>query len=270
MAAVEPEPTKRTTCSSVAPDRVPDDPPRLGPEARRLEARARRLGVRVGVERQDRVAQVVLDERQAAAGGGVVGVGDAADAERARHRLVVADDRGADQLDEAGRVRSPGVRRGAVRAGRRGFRAGRWRLVVHPPMVAGLEWQNPAMTPVPAAASPPPGLLLFLGYAFLVLGAIGVSLRWVVDQAISAPVSVPGIVVMVLLAYTIFTHHDGAPAQAGGPGPGGRALDADDPGRSAPPARSRAAGRDRAGRPCGSPACRPAPTVRPKAWLSEP
>jgi MFS superfamily sulfate permease-like transporter len=51
----------------------------------------------------------------------------------------------------------------------------------------------------------PPGIRIFLGYAFLVLGLIGVSLRFVVDQAISAPLSLPGIVVMVLLAYTIFT-----------------------------------------------------------------
>jgi hypothetical protein len=51
----------------------------------------------------------------------------------------------------------------------------------------------------------PGGVRIFLGYAFLVLGLIGVSLRWVIDQAISAPVSGPGIVVMVLLAYTIFT-----------------------------------------------------------------
>lgn len=51
----------------------------------------------------------------------------------------------------------------------------------------------------------PPGVLVFLGYAFLILGVIGLSLRWVVDQAISAPISGPGIVVMVLLAYTIFT-----------------------------------------------------------------
>ncbi len=51
----------------------------------------------------------------------------------------------------------------------------------------------------------PPGIRIFLGYAFLVLGVIGLSLRWVVDQAISAPVSLPGVVVMVLLAYTIFT-----------------------------------------------------------------
>jgi hypothetical protein len=51
----------------------------------------------------------------------------------------------------------------------------------------------------------PPGIVVFLGYAMLVLGAIGLSLRFVVDQAVAAPVSLPGIVVMVLLAYTIFT-----------------------------------------------------------------
>lgn len=51
----------------------------------------------------------------------------------------------------------------------------------------------------------PPGIRIFLGYAFLILGAIGLSLRWVVDQAISAPISPVGIVVMILLAYTIFT-----------------------------------------------------------------
>ncbi len=51
----------------------------------------------------------------------------------------------------------------------------------------------------------PAGIRVFLGYAFLVLGLIGVSLRWVVDQAISAPISPLGVVVMVLLAFTIFT-----------------------------------------------------------------
>ena len=51
----------------------------------------------------------------------------------------------------------------------------------------------------------PPGIRIFLGYAFLILGLIGLSLRFVVDLAIAAPVSFPGVVVMVLLAYTIFT-----------------------------------------------------------------
>ena len=52
---------------------------------------------------------------------------------------------------------------------------------------------------------PPPGVLLFLGYGLVILATIGVSLRWVVDMAISAPISFPGLVVMILLAYTIFT-----------------------------------------------------------------
>ena len=51
----------------------------------------------------------------------------------------------------------------------------------------------------------PFGVRFFLVYAFLILGAIGLSLRWVIDQAIDAPVSFVGILWMGLLAYTIFT-----------------------------------------------------------------
>lgn len=51
----------------------------------------------------------------------------------------------------------------------------------------------------------PGGLRLFLLYALLILVGIGLSLRFVVDQAIAAPVSPLGVLVMVLLAYTIFT-----------------------------------------------------------------
>jgi hypothetical protein len=51
----------------------------------------------------------------------------------------------------------------------------------------------------------PGGIKLFLLYAALILVGIGLSLRYVVDQAIAAPVSLAGIVVMILLAYTIFT-----------------------------------------------------------------
>jgi hypothetical protein len=54
-------------------------------------------------------------------------------------------------------------------------------------------------------AAMPSGIRLFLAYAFLVLAVIGLSLRFVIDQAIAAPVSPLGVVVMVLLAYTIFT-----------------------------------------------------------------
>jgi hypothetical protein len=51
----------------------------------------------------------------------------------------------------------------------------------------------------------PGGIRLFLVYALVLLGAIGLSLRYVIDLAIGAPVSGPGVVVMVLLAYTVFT-----------------------------------------------------------------
>jgi len=51
----------------------------------------------------------------------------------------------------------------------------------------------------------PGGLRLFLVYAFLILAGIGISLRFVVDMAIDASVSFQGVVVMALLAYTIFT-----------------------------------------------------------------
>jgi hypothetical protein len=51
----------------------------------------------------------------------------------------------------------------------------------------------------------PGGIRVFLAYAFAILVGIGLSLRTVVDQAISAPVSPIGLLVMILLAYTIFT-----------------------------------------------------------------
>jgi hypothetical protein len=51
----------------------------------------------------------------------------------------------------------------------------------------------------------PGGVRLFLLYALVILAGIGLSLRFVVDQAISAPVSPLGVLVMILLAYTIFT-----------------------------------------------------------------
>ncbi len=51
----------------------------------------------------------------------------------------------------------------------------------------------------------PAAIRVFLGYAFLVLGLIAVSLRTVVEQAVQVPISPLGVVVMGLLAYTIFT-----------------------------------------------------------------
>ncbi len=58
---------------------------------------------------------------------------------------------------------------------------------------------------LPSIGAMPAGIRLFLIYALLILAGIGLSLRFVVDQAIAAPVSLPGVVVMILLAYTIFT-----------------------------------------------------------------
>ena len=51
----------------------------------------------------------------------------------------------------------------------------------------------------------PGGIRLFLVYALALLAVIGLSMRYVIDLAIGAPVSPTGVVVMVLLAYTIFT-----------------------------------------------------------------
>ena len=51
----------------------------------------------------------------------------------------------------------------------------------------------------------PPGVLAFLGYAFLVLAALGLTLPIVIDEAVEAPISFIGVVWMLLLAYLIFT-----------------------------------------------------------------
>ena len=51
----------------------------------------------------------------------------------------------------------------------------------------------------------PAAILLFLAYAFTILIVIGLALPYVVSLAGTMPVSLPGVVVMALLAYTIFT-----------------------------------------------------------------
>ena len=66
-----------------------------------------------------------------------------------------------------------------------------------------VSWHDPDM--VRQFLAMPGGVRLFLVYALAILFGIGISLRYVIDQAIGAPVSGPGVVVMVLLAYTIFT-----------------------------------------------------------------
>src|SRR5690349_24029710 len=59
----------------------------------------------------------------------------------------------------------------------------------------------------PRAARPrlPWGMALFLAYAFLILAGVALALPTVIDLAIDTPVSFVGLVVMALLAYTIFT-----------------------------------------------------------------
>lgn len=51
----------------------------------------------------------------------------------------------------------------------------------------------------------PWGIVLFLVYAFLILAGIGLTMGIVIDMATTMAVSLPGVVDMVLLAYTIFT-----------------------------------------------------------------
>jgi succinate-acetate transporter protein len=58
----------------------------------------------------------------------------------------------------------------------------------------------------PGAARMPFGIRVFLVYATLILVGIALSMRTVVDSALGAmPITPLGIVVMILLAYTIFT-----------------------------------------------------------------
>jgi hypothetical protein len=51
----------------------------------------------------------------------------------------------------------------------------------------------------------PWGIGLFLVYALLILAGVGLSLGYVVDLALEVPITPLGLVVMALLAYTIFT-----------------------------------------------------------------
>ncbi|MEO5704767.1 MAG: hypothetical protein ABIZ52_03720 [Candidatus Limnocylindrales bacterium] len=51
----------------------------------------------------------------------------------------------------------------------------------------------------------PWGVALFLVYALLILAAVGLALGPVVEQAILVPITFTGVVLMALLAYTIFT-----------------------------------------------------------------
>lgn len=51
----------------------------------------------------------------------------------------------------------------------------------------------------------PRGVLVFLLYGFAILAFLGLTMPLIVAQAIEAPISFPGLVWMLLLAYLIFT-----------------------------------------------------------------
>lgn len=51
----------------------------------------------------------------------------------------------------------------------------------------------------------PWGVAMFLVYALAILTGVGLSLGFIVDQAVLIPITLQGVVAMALLAYTIFT-----------------------------------------------------------------
>jgi hypothetical protein len=56
-----------------------------------------------------------------------------------------------------------------------------------------------------SARGMPWGIALFILVSFLVLAGVGLSLGAVVEQAILVPITLNGVVLMALLAYTIFS-----------------------------------------------------------------
>ncbi|MES1239637.1 MAG: hypothetical protein ABUL57_02110 [Chloroflexota bacterium] len=51
----------------------------------------------------------------------------------------------------------------------------------------------------------PWGIALFIVYGLLILAGVGLALPGVIEQAILIPITFQGVVLMALLAYTIFT-----------------------------------------------------------------
>ncbi len=100
-------------------DTVGDDGPRLLAEASGLESGSRRLGVGVGVQREHRGPEVVLDEVERAARRGVIGVDDRLDPERSFDDVVSPDDRRTDGGDQVGRSSRVGHGATIARRGRR-------------------------------------------------------------------------------------------------------------------------------------------------------
>ena len=84
----------------VASSGVGDDVACFFSKASRLQARPARLGVRVGVEGQDLITDILLDEVQCAPGGGVVGISQASWAVRPFDGALFSEDRLPDASDE--------------------------------------------------------------------------------------------------------------------------------------------------------------------------
>src|SRR6187402_480748 len=53
--------------------------------------------------------------------------------------------------------------------------------------------------------SMPGGVKLIVGFGFILLAGVGLTLPLVIDQAVEAPVSPIGLLWMLLLAYLVFT-----------------------------------------------------------------
>ena len=90
-----------------AAHRAVDDAAGVFPQRRGVQARGGRLGVRVRVQRQHALADVVLDERQCAARGRVVGIHQPPRTERPIQDGIVTDHGTADPIDEMLGLRAP-------------------------------------------------------------------------------------------------------------------------------------------------------------------
>ena len=128
---------------AVGPTGLADDVARVLAKAGRLQAGATRLRVGIGVERHDLVADVVLDEGQAATRRGVVSVRQTPYAEGTVEGLVVADDAATDECQQL-----VGVGAGVGRSGRDWRWAAAWTSPIRSgdPGIAAGRWARPKAT----------------------------------------------------------------------------------------------------------------------------
>lgn len=73
------------------------------------------------------------------------------------------------------------------------------------PSAESLTRRFPDNGPMVSVRGLPWGIGLFLAYAFLILAGAALALGPVVERAVLIPITFEGIVLMALLAYTIFT-----------------------------------------------------------------